>query len=250
MASIYDLVQHDGNTVDRITHEALCEVERRLGYPLTITQGSYSTSVSASAGTHSGAGAVDLAPADWANKVRVMREVGFAAWHRPAMTGVWPEHIHALLIPATAEYRSRMAPAAQAQIDDYYQGLNGLADHAPDPFPRPSPIPVFYWSPDRLTRGTHVDGALVHLSRVTAPSGSLRETQVNKARSALRQITAKQTNTPWIDIAHGELTTGSRGPEVDRALAHIRRALLVAFGTRRTLLVAARDALRVIPVLP
>lgn len=244
--SAYDKVTHDGKVVDRVTHEALLVVERRLGYPLTITQGSYSTSVAASGGTHSGGGVVDLTAYDWQNKVRVMRAVGFAAWHRPAREGVWPEHIHAVLVDT---YPDRLAWEARAQIADYYKGLDGLASHDPDPFPRPNPIPVFQWAPDRRTRGAHVDAALDHLERSFAAAGTLRDAKINQATVLLREIAWKITNTPYKDgLTHPLRDTGSRGPQIDAALDHIRKALLVALGTRRSLLTAARDALREIPV--
>jgi hypothetical protein len=51
-------------TVDRMTAQALDKAARRLGYPLTIVQGSYHRGVGASAGTHDGGGVVDLAPWD------------------------------------------------------------------------------------------------------------------------------------------------------------------------------------------
>ena len=75
-------------TVDWKTRAALEEAERRLGYPLTVVQGSYNTGgVPASGPTHDGGGVVDLQPFDWQRKVRVLRDIGFAAWHRPATGG-------------------------------------------------------------------------------------------------------------------------------------------------------------------
>lgn len=124
----YALTTHDGKTVDEITHQALLAAEEILGYELTITQGSYHKGVSASAGTHDGGGVVDLAPFDWANKVRALRSVGFAAWHRPALPGTWPEHIHAVLIG-----NKKLSPSAMRQVLDFQAGRNGLADHGRDP---------------------------------------------------------------------------------------------------------------------
>ena len=56
--------------------------EKRLGYPITVVQGSYNTAVPASAGTHDGGGCLDLAPFEWKRKCRVFRELGDTAWHR------------------------------------------------------------------------------------------------------------------------------------------------------------------------
>ena len=140
----YALTTHDGKKVDCLTDAALIECERRLGYSLTIEQGSYNAGgVSASAGTHDGGGVVDLAPYDWANKVHVLREVGFAAWHRTPIPGVWPEHIHAVLIG-----NKKLAPAAVRQVADYRHHLDGLASHAPDNSWHPDPIPVFHLPAD------------------------------------------------------------------------------------------------------
>jgi len=138
-ADPYAKTTHDGKTVDCLTDAALLEAERRLGYPLTIVQGSYNRGgVSQSAGTHDGGGAVDLSPWDWEKKVRVMRAVGFAAWHRPAIRGVWAEHIHCILIG-----NQKLSPAAAAQVVDYRNHRDGLAGHGPDNTWHPNPIPTF-----------------------------------------------------------------------------------------------------------
>lgn len=137
----YAKVQWDGHTLDRITAEALHAVEKILGYDLTVVQGSYNAGgVAASSGTHDGGGAVDLKPYDADRKVRALRKIGFAAWHRQAIPGVWGEHIHAILIG-----NQELSPAAAAQVEDYRKGLDGLAGHQPDPTWRPDPIPVFRW---------------------------------------------------------------------------------------------------------
>lgn len=131
-------VKHDGKTVDLLTHVALLEAEKKLGYQLTIVQGSFTTAVAASAGTHSGGGAVDLSPYEWQKKVKAMRQVGFAAWHRTAIPGVWGEHIHCILIGDKL-----LSPAAKEQVTQYYNHENGLADHGPDTEWRPAKIVVF-----------------------------------------------------------------------------------------------------------
>jgi hypothetical protein len=144
----YELVKHDGKTVDRITHEALKVAERRLGYELTITQGSYSKSVEQSAGTHDGGGVVDLAPFEADRKVRELRKIGFAAWRRLPSEGDWPEHVHAVLIG-----NKKLSPAALHQVTAYRNGRNGLKSNLPDRHWRPNPIPTFRW-PITVTRAT------------------------------------------------------------------------------------------------
>lgn len=132
----YAKTKHDGKVVDKYTAYNLVLAEKRLGYPLTVVQGSYNKGgVSASSGTHDGGGAVDLAPFDWKRKVRVLRELGFAAWHRPAIRGLWGEHIHAILIGNTKASRG-----AKSQVASYKAHRNGLANNAVDNSWHPSPI--------------------------------------------------------------------------------------------------------------
>jgi hypothetical protein len=139
-----------GRTVNTRTKAMLERAEKRLGYELTIVQGSYNQGVSASAGTHDGGGVVDLAPYDYKRKVLVLRQVGFAAWHRPALAGVWPEHIHAVAIGD-----KELAWLAAQQVTQYKLRQNGLANHGPDNGPRLDPIPVWpiaypFISPTRI----------------------------------------------------------------------------------------------------
>lgn len=130
----------DGSPVllNKRTKAMLEEAEKRLGYSLTIAQGSYHTTTSQSAGTHDGGGAVDLVAFEADRKVRVLREVGFAAWHRLPSEGDWPEHVHAVALGDRD-----MSPEARSQVSDYKNGRNGLASHAKDSAPRPKPIPFF-----------------------------------------------------------------------------------------------------------
>ena len=135
----YARCTYHGKTMDERTKAAIQVAERRLGYELTIVQGCYHAGVSASAGTHDGGGVVDLAPYDYRRKVRVMRDLGWAIWHRPTIPGVWGEHIHGVLIG-----HKTMSASAAAQVVEYRAGGDGLAGSAKDPDPyRPSPIPVF-----------------------------------------------------------------------------------------------------------
>jgi GH25 family lysozyme M1 (1,4-beta-N-acetylmuramidase) len=130
-------------TVDWKTASALQAAEARLGYRLTIVQGSYNAGgVRQSAGTHDGGGVVDLLAWDWKQKVRVLRALGFAAWYRPAVTGLWGAHIHAVMID-----HGRLSPSAAAQVASYRAGRDGLKGNRVDTFWRPDPIPVFSYPP-------------------------------------------------------------------------------------------------------
>lgn len=137
--------------VDKYTAAALEEAERRLGYTLTIVQGSYNAGgVSASSGTHDGGGTVDLTAHDHERKVRVLRSIGFAVWYRPAIKGLWNAHCHAVLIG-----NAKLAPAAARQVESYRRGRDGLKGDNVDPTWRPNPIPQFKYPepppPSRVT---------------------------------------------------------------------------------------------------
>jgi hypothetical protein len=135
-----------GHKLDQLTHYALLTVEHRLGFKprsLDVLQGSYNPGgVDASGSTHDGGGAVDLTPLEWQAKVRALRAIGFAAWHRPELVRngkrVWGEHVHAILIS-----NRKLSDAAKAQVRDYQLHKDGLAGHGPDPSWHPDPIPLY-----------------------------------------------------------------------------------------------------------
>jgi hypothetical protein len=88
--------------------------------------------VEASANTHRGAGAIDLSVNGLDTPrvngiVKVMRQVGFAAWHRLASEGDWPAHIHGIAVDAPG-----LDPAAARQVAALREGKNGLANDGPD----------------------------------------------------------------------------------------------------------------------
>ncbi len=108
------------------------------GSPLLLTQGSFSSGVALSFGTHSGGGAVDVAVVEAANRSRLLttddmlslnkalREAGFAAWiRRPEdLKPATLIHIHAIAIGDPA-----LSPAARKQIDapdGYFFGWDGV----------------------------------------------------------------------------------------------------------------------------
>lgn len=131
-----------GVEVDYKTRAFLQVMERRLGYELTIVQGSYSTAVEQSGGTHAGGGVVDLAPFDHKRKVRVARDLGAAVWYRGLRRRadgsiLWRPHIHLVIIG-----HQTLSVEAKAQVVKYLSGQDGLAGSRPDPNPyRPVPAP-------------------------------------------------------------------------------------------------------------
>jgi peptidoglycan hydrolase-like protein with peptidoglycan-binding domain len=143
-------VQRDGYTVDARTQAMLAEAERLLGFKLVLSQGSYNPGGDpSSAGTHDGGGVVDISvtgmsAATRTSVARALRQVGFAAWVRNPNQGDWPWHIHAAAINDTD-----LSSEAQHQTGDYYLGLDGLADRAPDDGPR---IPIQTWEQYQRTR--------------------------------------------------------------------------------------------------
>lgn len=192
MPKPYDLTTYDGRTVDWLTRAALTAVAGRLGYDLTVVQGSYSTGVAASGGTHDGGGTVDLAPFDHERKVRELRRTGFAAWYRPARPGVWGAHIHAVLIG-----NRRLSAAARDQVAEYLAGFDGLAGDGRDQGPRDYLDHRFTWQTGagRINRAR----AALETARALLATGT-RGYKTRKTRraiaAALRDIPRPSPPTP------------------------------------------------------
>ena len=129
-------VTYLGRTVNTRTRAMLQEAQRRAGRSVVLTQGSYNPGgVGASGGTHDGGGAADISVSGMSSTtrttvVRSLREVGFAAWYRPARPGIWGAHIHAIAVSDPD-----LATDAQTQVGDYYLGRDGLSGHGPDTGP-------------------------------------------------------------------------------------------------------------------
>lgn len=138
------IVTVDGKRTNKRTAVMLREAER-IGGPLLVTQGSYNRGgVAASGGTHDGGGALDLSVRGLTRKqinrrVRALRTVGFAAWYRPALPGVWGPHIHAIAM-GTRD----LSPLARTQVLAYKRGRSGLRGNGPD-IHRKMNAPVQTW---------------------------------------------------------------------------------------------------------
>ena len=139
------IVTVDGHRTNLRTAKMIREAERISGANLLVTQGSYNKGgVAASAGTHDGGGVVDfsvrgLSMRQINRRVRALRTVGFAAWYRSAIPGVWGPHIHAVAM-GTRD----LAPLARLQVLDYRHGRNGLRGHQLDRH-RNMHVPVQTW---------------------------------------------------------------------------------------------------------
>jgi hypothetical protein len=123
----------NGKKTDSITAAAFKEAVRLSGLTgrVVVVQGSYSSSISASAGTHRGGGALDIRTRNLTLTERArlelnLRRVGFAAWIRDARDGFDP-HIHAIRSDC-----GDLHWQARAQVVDYRHGRNGLANNGPD----------------------------------------------------------------------------------------------------------------------
>lgn len=126
--------------VNARTRDMLTAANKKLGFALVVIQGSYRAGhgASESAGTHDGGGAVDVrcawglpANTSAAKIVRVLREVGFAAWHRTENQGFDEQHIHCVAIGD-----HDLSPAAARQVTAYRARRNGLANNGLDDGPR------------------------------------------------------------------------------------------------------------------
>ena len=137
----YTRVEVNGSTINQRTLAMLAHAQELYGGELdlagsAITQGSYSNTVSASFGTHSGGGAVDLSVLregtytvlwdDIEPLLRDLRASGFAAWLREygELHADSPIHIHAIAIGD-----QELSPAAAEQLtgeSGYFRGFSGL----------------------------------------------------------------------------------------------------------------------------
>jgi peptidoglycan hydrolase-like protein with peptidoglycan-binding domain len=136
---------YSGKRVNTRTRNMLAAADAMLTWSITLSQGSYTSSNPASAGTHDGGGVVDISVSSLSTTqrwqtVKALRTVGFAAWLRNPSQGDWPYHIH-----AAAVSDPDLSTQARNQIHDYYFGRNGLANHAADDTPSSYRMPFTWW---------------------------------------------------------------------------------------------------------
>lgn len=113
-------------------------------YVLRIIQGSYNTSVAASAGTHDYDAVLDvqIVGMDWDEQQKWLRKNGWAAWYRSPAQGFSP-HIHMISLPRYKQkWVAKVGQWVPGQVDDYYAHRDGLSSHAPDNT----------WHPDSIRR--------------------------------------------------------------------------------------------------
>lgn len=116
-----------GVRVDPTTADMLNEAARLVGDDIYLKpiQGSYSTSTSASGGTHDGGGTVDIdctgLTDEQARRIETtLRRVGNAAWWRPK-TSYWKSHVHSV-----RQDCGDLSSQARTQVSDYRAGYSGI----------------------------------------------------------------------------------------------------------------------------
>jgi hypothetical protein len=147
-----------GHRADRRSTRMIAEAEK-LGGPLRITQGCYANG-SLSAGTHTGGGVFDfsvrgLSLTQINRRVKALRRVGFAAWHRVPSEGGWVAHIHAVAIGCPD-----LSPSAERQVAAYKRGRNGLRSNKLDRH-RGMGIDPITWEQYQKARPRPVDASAV-----------------------------------------------------------------------------------------
>lgn len=208
----FERVVYNGKFMDAKTKAFVQALEAKLGFPLTIVQGSYNPGgVGASAGTHDEGGVIDLSPWDFAAKVRAARELGACAWHRLPIPGVWGEHIHFVI-----RDHGNLAPAAaqQQHFFDEKPRRNGLAGEPvdPDQFPPHWPAPTFKYPPAQeiklvtptkvQTARDEISAAIAALSKAAAllddsdPSRVVAHNQIDELKALEKNLRGVLTVLP------------------------------------------------------
>lgn len=145
----YTKVYYRGYKFDRYTVVLLKRAEghvRAAGLPVPrYVQGSYNTSVSASAKTHAGGGAADVSIRyySYSNQLRILkayRKAGFAAWIRVPSEG-FTTHMHIVAIGNGAAHSQ-----AKSQVRSYFNGRSGLASNRVDRYAKSVGYPYPDWA--------------------------------------------------------------------------------------------------------
>jgi hypothetical protein len=136
-----DRITKGGKKLTRRVWSLLEAAGKEAGVPIRVMQGSWSGSVSASAGTHSGGGAFDLSvrgmtASQQLRLIQALRKRGAVSWIRNPKYGwgakLGPAHIHGIV-----RDEAGLSYGAKRQVINYNNGQNGLAGHGKDPFPQP-----------------------------------------------------------------------------------------------------------------
>lgn len=196
MTSPYDVIEFRGHRFDRITVAAVLDAERKLGRQLRISQGSYAAGFGPSGGTHDGGGVGDSIPRNLEEAradERALRSVGFMAYVRLPIAGLWPLHVHWGLMG-----NRKASPALRAQFIEYAAGGDALKGSAPDTGPREFVDVRYRWERGevRIARARQrIDAALNDLAAYSTVTGTgVRGYAVGATRKALRKARAELPN--------------------------------------------------------
>lgn len=197
--------------VDALTISCIEKAETIGGHKFDITQGSYQSSVTASAGTHDRGGAVDLRWCGHGYCILALRQAGMAAWHRNPEQGPWVDHIHAVVYG-----HPDLAPAAARQITALLAGRNGLANNGPDDGPQLRPFPKAVWPPegeDEMAQHTDQLNRIEAAALAAVTAAEKTKARVDKMGANLK---ADRINDKALAKALREL-----GVDVDKVLARV-----------------------------
>lgn len=215
-----------GVLLDQASIDAFLVAEKLTGWALPVMQGSWSTGVTASAGTHAGGGAIDVGLRDadgnlrsaWEQTwtVRNMRRAGFRAWRRTPEQG-FAYHAHGILAGDPL-----VSSAAASQLAQWNAGLNGLADHGSDDDPidvaagRPAVLPRGAAVPrtmyDAVTVANIPAGAVMVAGYVDGRYANLAAMRVRFPHAVVVGIATRAsrhgTDAPVLDVEKGDATPG------------------------------------------
>lgn len=158
----------------------------RLGFTPTIVQGAWMAKAgggaAASAGFHDGGGCLDLrvwnlTDAQVEQTIRVLRDMGAAAWLRNKEHGGMDPHIHFVFGSDDG-----LSAGAKAQWFDYIDGFDGLASRGPDYHRRPDPLVTTPPPSARKTR-LAVQDAIDEAARIGLPVAD----QLRKIKDRIRR---------------------------------------------------------------
>lgn len=175
-------VQWHGVTMDRYSAILLDRVQDRVSFPIAATQGSFSSSVGASAGSHDGTGAIDFSIVNLSGPQRMdlLRAVKIefgAGWIRLPEEGPWPLHLHAGAFGSPAP-----APLLALQIRGYKEGRNGLGSW-------PFGLDRYPWRPEKWP---HLNFGAYKRRQVWKWRVSKVTHEIGKARNALQRLLGKR----------------------------------------------------------
>lgn len=121
-----------GRLGDNATIAFLKEMERILGYELTLMQ--FIGDADASANSHEKGRMVDLAAWDWRRKLKVCFDLGGFGWYRPFRPRVWGAHLHIGSIFIDRTNRQGISDLGFRQIGMWDNRRDGLISNDPDFF--------------------------------------------------------------------------------------------------------------------